>query len=297
MPALILNSVSKTYDGHKGVDDLSIEVQEGTIYGLLGPNGAGKTTTIRMILDIIAPDTGEILIFGGTICEETKDRIGYLPEERGFYLKMKLGDLLLFLAAIKGVNRRVAHSRIDYWLGRLELSDWMSKPVEALSKGMQQKAQFIATLLGDPDLLILDEPFSGLDPVNTLVLKDILLELKERGKCLILSTHNMEQAEKLCERICLIDHGRMVLEGDLSEIKSRFGRNTVQIEFDGNGEEFLSGSEMILQVDRYERYAEVHLREDADPQVFLREAASRMSIRRFEISEPSLNDIFIEAVR
>lgn len=297
MPAIFLHTVTKTYGDFVAIGDLSLEIPDGTIYGLLGPNGAGKTTTIRMILDIIAPDRGKITVLGGLLTDRTKERIGYLPEERGVYPKMKLRDLLLFFAAIKGVRRSDAIPKITYWLERVDLLDWIDKPVETLSKGMQQKIQFITTLLHDPDLLILDEPFGGLDPVNTSLLKDILMELKSEGKTLILSTHIMEQAERLCERICLINRGRKVLDGDIAEIKSRYGRNTIHIEFDGNGDHLFNRQDIIDRVDRYERYAEVRLREGVDPQLFLREAINHVSIRRFEIAEPSLHDIFIDIVK
>ena len=292
---LSLQHVTKRFDGIIAVDDLSLEILEGSMYGLLGPNGAGKTTTIRMIMNIIVPDGGRIELFGEPFQEELKNRIGYLPEERGLYAKMKTGDLLIFLAEIKGVPKREASSRADEWLERLDLAEWRDKPVESLSKGMQQKLQFIATVLHDPELIILDEPFVGLDPVNTNLLKDIMLDLKQKGCTIIFSTHRMEQVEKLCDRICLINEGQKVLEGDLSEIKQSMGRNTVRMEFDGD-DAFLNDSRLIQSRDYYGNYVEVHLQEGADPQGLLRSALQHAAVTHFEVTEPSLNDIFIEVV-
>ena len=292
---LSLHHVTKRFDGVVAVDDLSLEITEGSMCGLLGPNGAGKTTTIRMIMNIIAPEGGRIELFGEPFQEGLKDRIGYLPEERGLYGKMKVTDLLIFLAAIKGVPKHEAASRAEEWLKRLDLAEWRDKPVERLSKGMQQKLQFIATVLHDPELIILDEPFAGLDPVNTNLLKDIMLDLRKKGRTIIFSTHRMEQVEKLCERICLINKGGKVLEGDLSEIKRSAGRNTVRMEFDGN-DAFLNDSRLIRSRDSYGNYVEIHLQEDADPQDLLRSALRHAAVTRFEVTEPSLNDIFIEVV-
>ncbi len=292
---LSLQHITKRFDGVVAVDDLSLEISEGRLYGLLGPNGAGKTTTIRMIMNIIVPDSGRIELFGEPFQEALKDRIGYLPEERGLYGKMKITDLLIFLAAIKGVPKHEAGSRADAWLERFDLSEWRDKPVESLSKGMQQKLQFIATVLHDPALIILDEPFAGLDPVNTNLLKDIMLDLRQKGRTIIFSTHRMEQVEKLCERICLINKGREVLEGDLSDIKRSAGRNTVRIEFDGDVA-FLNDSRLVRSKDYYGNYVEVRLQENADPQSLLRSALQHGAVTRFEVAEPSLNDIFIEVV-
>ena len=292
---LSLQHITKQFDGVVAVDDLSLEITEGSMYGLLGPNGAGKTTTIRMIMNIIVPDFGRIELFGEPFQEALKDRIGYLPEERGLYGKMKITDLLIFLAAIKGVPKREAASRAEEWLERFDLSEWRNKPVESLSKGMQQKLQFIATVLHDPELIILDEPFAGLDPVNTNLLKDIMLDLKQKGRTIIFSTHRMEQVEKLCERICLINKGRKVLEGELSDIKRQYGRNTVRLEFNGD-DTFLNDSRLIRSKDYYGNYVEVHLQEGADPQDLLRSALRHAAVTRFEVTEPSLNDIFIEVV-
>ena len=231
---LELVGITKRYDGVTAVDALSLRIEPGGIFGLLGPNGAGKTTTIRMIMGVIEPDEGEVRIFGEPFSERIKDSIGYLPEERGLYRKMKVLDHLVFLGEIKGVPAGVARERGKKWLERLELGDWADKTVESLSKGMQQKVQFIATVLHEPKLVLLDEPFTGLDPINTQILKDIIEELQQDGRAVVLSTHLMEQVEKLCKRICLINKGRKILEGSLADIKMQFGRNVVTIRFSGD---------------------------------------------------------------
>jgi ABC-2 type transport system ATP-binding protein len=224
---LSIENVTKRYEGHTAVDDLSLTIEPGVVYGLLGPNGAGKTTTIRMIMGIIEPDEGKIEIFGEPFSESMKERIGYLPEERGMYRKMKVLDHIIFLAEIKGVHAKIAAERAKLWLERVDLAGWEDKPVEALSKGMQQKIQFISTVIHEPQMVILDEPFTGLDPINTQLLKDVIVEMKDEGRTVILSTHLMDQVEKLCEKICLINRGRKVLEGGLAEIKMRFSKNVV----------------------------------------------------------------------
>jgi ABC-2 type transport system ATP-binding protein len=261
----------------------------------LGPNGAGKTTTIRMITNIIIPDSGRVSVMGNGDLKTASNYLGYLPEERGMYRKMKVGEVLLFLTALKAMNKSEAKKAIDYWLERLELMDWKKKKIEELSKGMQQKLQFIGTILHKPKLLILDEPFMGLDPINTNVIKDIMLELKENGTTLIFSTHLMENAEKLCDEIFLINKGRNVLAGKLGEVKKRFGRENVIIEFEGK-DDFLKQSDQIKNFDNYGNYVEVQLKKDADAQILLQEAMKMARIRKFEIKEPSLHDIFIETV-
>jgi ABC-2 type transport system ATP-binding protein len=294
MSALRLHQVSKRFAEMTAVDSLSLQVEEGWMYGLLGPNGAGKTTTIRMILNIIRPDQGQILLWGTTERNIT-NRVGYLPEERGLYRKMKVVDLLVFLAAIKGMGRRQARIETHRWLEMLELSTWEQRKVEELSKGMQQQVQFIACVLHRPELIILDEPFTGLDPVNINRLKDIIMELNGQGTTVILSTHRMEQVEKLCSHICLINRGRKVLDGPLSEIKREYGRNTIRLEFDGP-KTFLDDNPLIDKMDLYGHYAELRLQTSADPQELLRAAIKTTQVRKFEIVEPSLNDIFIEKV-
>jgi ABC-2 type transport system ATP-binding protein len=293
---IVLDHITKSFGEFTAVNDLSLAVRAGRIYGLLGPNGAGKTTTIRMIVNITAPDSGRITVFGQQITPELQDRIGYLPEERGLYKKMKVGDQLKFFAALKNVTAKEAEQRVDRWLARLKLTEWKNKKSSELSKGMQQKVQFITAITHEPDLLILDEPFSGLDPVNVEVLKEIILELKAAGKTIIFSTHQMEVAEKICDDICLINRSRKVLEGSIREVKRSFSRNAVALRLVG-GESVLEGREFVSNVQRHSDDIEVLLAEGATPQTLLKELlAAGATIERFEMIEPSLHDIFIEKV-
>jgi ABC-2 type transport system ATP-binding protein len=293
---LELRHVTKRYNKFVAVDDLSIAIEKGSVFGLLGPNGAGKTSTIRMMMGITMPDSGEVIVFREPYRRAHLDRIGYLPEERGLYKKMKLVDQLVFLAELKGVSAGEAHRRARHWCERLELGAWMDKKIEALSKGMQQKVQFIAGILHDPEFLILDEPFSGLDPANAVVLKDVLLELKKAGKTILFSTHRMDQVERLCDSICLVNQGKAVLEGELREIKGRFGRNHVQMEYEGDGE-FLQHSQLVQSFNNYGNYVEVRLAPGADAQELLKMVASQSRLNKFELMEPSLEEIFIDTVR
>jgi len=296
MPTTLeLRNVSKSYNKFVAVDDLSLEIEKGSVYGLLGPNGAGKTSSLRMMIGITLPDAGEVVVFGEPFKREHLDRIGYLPEERGLYKKMKLIEQVIFLAQLKGLSEPEARSRAQKWFERLELGSWVDKKVEELSKGMQQKVQFIAGILHDPEFVILDEPFSGLDPANADALKDILLELRKAGKTILFSTHRMDQVEKLCDAICLIDHGRAVLQGELREVKARFGRNHVQIEYEGDGD-FLQSSPMVQSIHNFGNYSEVELAPSADPQELLKAMVARARINRFELAEPSLEKIFIDTV-
>ena len=233
-PAIELENVSKVFGRFRAVDSLSFQVPPGVVFGLLGPNGAGKTTTIRMIMNITAPDSGRIRILGAPMTRAMQNRIGYLPEERGLYRKMKVIDHLYFLAAIKEVSAETARSRIEEWLEKLELKPWLNRKVDELSKGMQQKVQFIATIIHDPEVLILDEVFSGLDPINTGLVKDYLMEFRSRGKTIIFSTHVLEQAEKLCDEICLIARARKILEGNLQELKRRFSGDQIRLTIDAS---------------------------------------------------------------
>jgi ABC-2 type transport system ATP-binding protein len=296
MDALRIDTVTKTYEGHQAVDNLDLTVPRGSIFGLLGPNGAGKTTSIRMVMNIIIPDQGQIAVLGEGMNEALKERIGYLPEERGLYPKMKVCEVLHYLAAIKGVAARTARERTDQWLDRLGLTDWKDRKVEELSKGMQQKVQFISAMVHDPELLILDEPFSGLDPVNVDQLKEIILELHQQGKTIVFSTHIMEQVERLCEYICLINKGRKVLDGRLSDIKHSYGENTIALEFDGKAD-FLKDKTLIDNVDGYGNYAEVILAKGVEPQQLLERAvASGIMLKRFQVMEPTLHNIFVNIV-
>ena len=295
MKVLEVENIGKSFGDFKAVDDVTFSIEEGVIFGLLGPNGAGKTTTIRMIMNVIIPDSGSIAVLGEINPKTANDLVGYLPEERGLYRKMKVGELLLFLTSLKLMDKRDAKKAIDTWLERLELMDWKKKKIEELSKGMQQKIQFIGTILHKPKLLILDEPFGGLDPINQNLIKDILLELKSNGTTIIFSTHVMESAEKLCEEIFLINKAKQVLYGKLNDIKRGFGKQNVHISYDGS-DDFLKQSDQIKKFDNYGNYVEVQLAKGADTQRLLKEAVKSVTIRKFEIMEPSLNDIFIESV-
>jgi len=294
-PAVSLRDLVKTFGAHRAVDGISLEVTRGLIFGLIGPNGAGKTTTIRMMLDILRPDSGEIRVLGLPPGGGARDRIGYLPEERGLYRKTKVLEMLEFQGAIRGARPSEARREAGAWLDRLGLGDWKERKVEDLSKGMQQKVQFVGAILGRPELLILDEPFAGLDPVNQNQFKDVMLELNREGATVIFSTHQMDTAEKLCREIALIDRGRLVLGGPLSVVKSRFGKNSVLVEYDGDGV-FLRELPGVARVDDYGGYREVRLREGADPQALLRALVERTTVRRFQIVEPTLHNIFIEKV-
>lgn len=293
---LQLDHVTKRFGQFTAVNDLSLAVRAGRIYGLLGPNGAGKTTTIRMIVNITAPDTGRIDLFGQQITPALQDRIGYLPEERGLYKKMRIVDQLRFFAELKSVAGKEVEDRIDHWLARLKLTEWKNKKAIELSKGMQQKVQFITAILHEPDLLILDEPFSGLDPVNVELLKDIVLDLKGAGKTIIFSTHQMELAEKICDDICLLNRSRKVLEGSMREIKRSFGRNSVCLRIEG-GNGILDDPGLITKLEQRSDEVEVLMAPNASAQDLLKKLiAAGIAVSKFEMIEPSLNDIFIQKV-
>jgi ABC-2 type transport system ATP-binding protein len=293
---LRLEQVTKRFGDFTAVDGLSLTVRAGRIFGLLGPNGAGKTTTIRMIVGITAPDEGTVELFGRRITPELQNCIGYLPEERGLYKRMKVGDQLKFFAELKNFSGREAEEALDRWLAKVKLSEWKRKKASELSKGMQQKIQFIAAVMHDPDLLILDEPFSGLDPVNVDLLQDLVLELKAAGKTIIFSTHQMEVAERICDDICLINRSHKVLSGSIREVKSGYGRNSVALRFEG-GDGVLDDAALVARVERHSDSTEVLLAPGADAQELLRRLlAAGASVTRFELVEPSLHDIFIEKV-
>jgi ABC-2 type transport system ATP-binding protein len=290
-----LNKICKRYDDFVAVDSLSLVIQPGQVYGLLGPNGAGKTTTLRMMIGITFPDTGTVSMFGEPLRRAHSDRLGYLPEERGLYKKMKVLDQLVFLGQLKGMSAHDASTKALQWCERLDLKDWTGKKVEDLSKGMQQKAQFIGAVVHDPQFVVMDEPFSGLDPASALVLKDAFLELKKAGKTLLFSTHRMDTAERLCDSICLINHGKAVLEGDLAKIRAGYGKRNVQIKYEGDSR-FLHDAKLVKSFNDYGNYVEVQLAPGADPQELLRAATASARLDRFELMEPSLEEIFIEAV-
>ncbi len=279
----------------QAVAGLSFEARPGEIFGLIGPNGAGKSTTIRMIMNIIAPDTGTISFDGSPLSEVDKDRIGYLPEERGLYRKAKLGEVLEYLAAIKGAKPALYRPSIDAWLERFGLSEWKHRKVQELSKGMAQKAQFIAAVAHNPSVVFFDEPFSGLDPLAQDELLAVMVELKQKGATVLFSTHIMEHAEKICERILLINKGKEVVYGTMADIKAQYGRNAVQLEFDGDAS-FVAGLDFVESVVSYPRWIEVELKEDADPDVLFRALAGRLRVRRFETVAPSLHKIFVRLV-
>ena len=291
-----LDRVFKTFGNFTAVKDLSLTVRAGRVFGLLGPNGAGKTTTIRMMVNITAPDSGSIEVFGRKIDSELQNRIGYLPEERGLYRRMKVVDQLKFFAELKNVRGKLIETKIDEWLARVKLSEWKNKRSMELSKGMQQKIQFVTAVLHDPELLILDEPFSGLDPINAELLKEIVIDLKRSGKTIIFSTHQMEVAEKICDDICLINRAEKVLEGSLRELKSSFGRNSIAIRCEG-GDGVLDDPSLVSKVVRHADEAQALLAQGADAQALLRRLIdSGATIGKFEMVEPSLNDIFITKV-
>ena len=295
MTSVSVSNLQKSFGKVQAVKDVSFEVNPGEIFGMLGPNGAGKTTTIRMMMDIFRPDGGQISILGGRLSEEKKRRIGYLPEERGLYKNLSLEQTLVFLSTLKGLSESEARSRLVAWLKRLDLYEHRSKKVQELSKGMQQKAQLILTLLHDPDLIVIDEPFSGLDPVNTRLVKDIIEEQRQAGKTIIMSTHQMYQVEALCNRIVLIDRGCSVLYGEVNQIKRDFAGNAVRVQ--GQGE--FTQIPGVLQARRHNGSYQMTLEAGTSPQdIFCRLAQlENVRIERFEIAEPSLDDIFVSIVQ
>jgi ABC-2 type transport system ATP-binding protein len=288
-------NITKSFDGVQAVDDISFGIPAGSIYGFLGPNGAGKTTTIRMMMRILLPDTGEVSVFGNSGTRIDKSRIGYLPEERGLYKKMNLLDMLVFFGVVKRMDRKTARRRAGKWLERFDLAGYADKRVEGLSKGMQQKVQFITTVLHEPELIILDEPFSGLDPVNTNLLKDIILEYHNKGHTIVFSTHMMDQVEKLCDRICLINKGRIVLGGTLENVKQEYGQNGVTLRFEGEGG-FLTSLPGVESFNDYGKEVFLRLRPGVDPASVLDAARARLNVKKYEVAVPSIYDIFIERV-
>ncbi len=295
MPHTIdIRNVTKRFNGITAVNDLSLSVPTGSIYGFIGPNGSGKTTTIRMILDILLPDSGEIHVFGARDRRSARDRIGYLPEERGLYKKMTVRRLLRYYGRLKGAPAAAIDSAIIGWLKRLDLAECIDRRIETLSKGMSQKVQFIGAVVASPQLLILDEPFSGLDPVNTDVLREAVLEMRRRGTTVVFSTHDMETAERMCDRIFMIFKGRKVLDGTLAEIQEMYGADTVRLRVDG-GAAALAGLPMIDSMTDYGQLQEVRI--TGDPQRFLLTVAARTRVTHFEITRPSLHDIFVRIAR
>ncbi|MCK5068237.1 MAG: ATP-binding cassette domain-containing protein [Bacteroidales bacterium] len=290
MNIIELSGVSKIFGTVIAVNKLSLEVPKGSIYGFIGPNGSGKTTTIRMIMKIMYPDGGKLLVNGQENNFERLKNVGYLPEDRGLYKKMKIGELLKFHGELN--DGTDLPNRINHWLERLELKAYKDKKVETLSKGMRQKLQFIATILHQPELIILDEPFTGLDPVNADLMKDIILELQKKGATIIFSTHDMAMAERMCDYIFMIYQGKKVLDGTLENIQDQYGTDTLRIQSD-MGAEALKGIKGIENVNDFGKLQEIRLEEGMDPQKILAELLKKTRISKFEITKPSLNDIFI----
>jgi ABC-2 type transport system ATP-binding protein len=294
MPVVELAGVTKAYESKVAVRNLSLSIEAGQMFGLLGPNGAGKTSSIRMMMGITIPDTGQISLFGKPFERKSLEQVGYLPEERGLYKKMKVIDQLVFFGQLHGLTPEESRRRATDWAKRMEIADSLNKKTEELSKGMQQKIQFIACLLHDPGLIVMDEPFSGLDPVNAALVERTLLDLKAQGKAILFSTHRMDQVEKLCDTICLINNGEAVLAGRMRDIKATYERNRVIVEFEGSAE-FLKSDE-IEEAKNFSGHAEIKLHPHGDAQKLLHEAAAMATIYRFELVEPSLEEIFIQTV-
>ena len=294
MSTVVVANLAKRFGETKAVVDVSFAVEPGEIFGLLGPNGAGKTTTIRMMLDIFRPDAGTVSVFGGALDMAKKRRIGYMPEDRGLYKDLKLEPTLIYLASLKGMDEAVARKQLQGWLERLDLAEHRDKKVQELSRGMQQKAQIIATLLHEPDLIIIDEPFSGLDPVSTRLIKQIFEEQRQAGRSILMSTHQMYQVEALCDRIVLIDEGRTVLYGSVREIKRNFAGNAIMLEGQGNFAQIPGVLEARQQNGTWHLALEI----GTDPQTIFQALASYVDVRieRFELAEPSLDDIFVQVV-
>ncbi len=296
MSIVRLQNIRKVYDTKVAVDGLSLSIEPGTMFGLLGPNGSGKTSTIRMMIGMTVPDSGSVELFGRPFDRASLHRIGYLPEERGLYKKMNVAAQLIFLGRLHGLDEATARTRSVQWAERLQITEALPKKTEELSKGMQQKIQFIAALLHEPELIIMDEPFSGLDPVNAALLQDTLLELRGEGKTILFSTHRMDQVEKLCDAIAIIYQGKLVLSGSMREVKSRYPRNRVQMVFAGPAD-FLRHPG-IAEAKNYAGIAEIRLHAPEYAQPLLAQAvADGVEVTRFEVVEPTLEEIFIETVK
>ena len=295
MYAIELDNVCKAFGPVRAVDGLSVQVPQGCVYGFLGPNGAGKTTTLRMIMDIIRPDSGSIRLLGEPASSPTRDRVGYMPEERGLYRKMTVTGVLNYFGSLKGVTASQLGQRVPAWLQRVDLAEHAGQKVEELSRGMHQKLQFVVTVINDPDLVILDEPFSGLDPVNQDMLRDIISEMRHQGKTVLFSTHGMHEAEQLCDFIVLIDRGRVVVNGTLDQIRAGHEANIVSLELEGDAG-FVQTLPMVQTVKPDGRRLDVRLRDGADPQDLLRVLVERTRVRAFEIKQPSLHEIFVRLV-
>ena len=289
---LVVKHLTKVYKNVIAVDDISFTVNEGKIFGLLGPNGAGKTTTIRTVLNIIKPSSGEISFYNKSISRDFFNVIGYLPEERGLYKKSRVNEVILYFAALKNMHRSDAQSQCDYWLDKLDIKQYGHTKIEELSKGNQQKVQFITSVIHNPRLLILDEPFTGFDPINQQIIRETILSFVNEGKLIILSTHMMDMAEKMCSDILLLNHGKAVCSGPLTQLKKNFGGNVVELGFQGSNEAIKSLS-YVKAFDNYNNYAEIQLDDEVEPYIFLRDIADKIKVHHFRIIEPTLNKIFI----
>ena len=292
MSILEVNGISKSFNGFQAVKDVSFKINPGRIHGILGPNGAGKTTTIRMVMNIIMPDSGSITLFDQTMNDQLKCKIGYLPEERGLYQKMKVKELIYFLAELHRMDLAKAKKRCAYWLDKMQLSENADYKVQELSKGMQQKIQIISTIIHEPELIIFDEPFSGLDPVNVNLIKNVMIELKEQNRAIMFSTHMMDAAEKLCDEVIMINHGEKILDGNLEKIKEEYGKNSIQVEFEGDGK-FIKSLPMINKCDYYSNYAELELAESYSTNDLLNALLDKIRIKQIKSQSSSLNEIFI----
>jgi ABC-2 type transport system ATP-binding protein len=295
MDALLLDNVTKTFGSVRAVDGLCVRIPAGSIYGFLGPNGAGKTTALRMVMNILAPDSGRIEVLGNPSSDGVAETIGYMPEERGLYRKMKVRSVASYFGALKGMGRQELRREVPRWLGDVGLTEWADKRDEELSRGMQQKLQFVVTVISNPKLLILDEPFASLDPVNLELLKGIMLRVREAGTTVVFSTHMMEQAERLCDSILLINKGQKVIDGTLDQIRAAYPRNKVEVELEGETE-FITELPMVCATEQKGRKLEVSLNEGADPQDFLRAVVDKVRVRSFAEKVPSLHEIFVDLV-
>jgi ABC-2 type transport system ATP-binding protein len=293
LPIVEVSNVIKAYRGRTVVNDVSFDVNSGEVFGLIGPNGAGKTTTIRMMMDLVKPDSGKVTILGEALSEAAKNLIGYLPEERGLYLDMKVMESLVYLATLKGMDRRSAAQKAEELLQRIDMLPHRNKKIKELSRGMGQFVQFLVTIIHGPRLVVLDEPFANLDPVNTQLIKDMVLEMRNQGKALILSTHRMNEVEELCDRILMIDDGRTVLHGDLAEIKERYRNNSVVVEYEGRLDRITG----VVRQQEHNGFAELFLAADTTPQQVLAQLVSQgIVVKRFEVATPPLHDIFLQVV-
>lgn len=293
---LVVKNLTKKFNSVIAVNNLSFTVNEGKIFGLLGPNGAGKTTTIRTVLNIIQPTSGEISFYNQSLSKDFFNEIGYLPEERGLYKKSKVKEVIRYFAVLKNMSHPDAQKQSDYWLKKLEIDQYKDKKIEELSKGNQQKVQFITSVIHNPKLLILDEPFTGFDPINQQLIRETILSFVSEGKLIILSTHLMDMAEKMCSEILLLNRGKEVCSGSLSQLKKSFGGNMVELGFEGNTD-IINSLNYVKAIDNYNNYAEIQLEDSIEPYIFLRDIAGKIKVNHFRIIEPTLNKIFIDMIK